>query len=104
MKLKLTKEAGEDVSVFSDKVVGIAHHIGGLSHTPVSDLHTLIYQCYEESDYFKAVKETKDWEANVMILRSMYRDLVNRSSWIALKHMKEKVEGLQGRTFKIHSQ
>jgi hypothetical protein len=107
-KLKLTKEPGEDVSLFSDKVVGIARHIGGLSNTPVSDLHTLIYQCYEGSttptfatavstllsDCFKGVGETKNWEANVMMLKSMYRDLVNRSSWVALKNMKEKVEGL----------
>ena len=106
-KLKLTKEPGEDVNLFSDKVLSIARHIGGLSATPIPDLHTLIYQCYEGSttptfastvtnllaDCFKSIPTAENWENNVAYLKQLYRDLVTRSSWIALKHMKEKPDG-----------
>ena len=106
-KLKLIKEPGEDVTAFSDKVLSIARHIGGLSETPIPDLHTLIYQCYEGAstptfastvtnllaDCFKSVTTANDWESNVAYLKQLHRDLVNRSCWVALKTMKEKSDG-----------
>ena len=106
-KLKLIKEPGEDVNLFSDKVLSIARHLGGLSGSPIPDLHTLIYQCYEGSstptfastvtnllaDCFKLVPTAENWENNVAYLKQLYRDLVTRSCWIALKTMKEKPDG-----------
>ena len=106
-KLKLVKEPGEDVNLFSDKVLSIARHIGGLSVSPIPDLHTLIYQCYEGSstptfastvtnllaDCFKLVPTAENWENNVAYLKQLYRDLVTRSCWVALATMKEKVDG-----------
>ena len=106
-KLKLTKEPGEDVNLFSDKVLSIARHIGGLSSIPIPDLHTLIYQCYEGSstptfastvtnllaDCFKSTPSAENWESNVAYLKQLYRDLVTRSCWVAVKNMKEKSDG-----------
>jgi hypothetical protein len=113
-KHKLIDEPGENVGTFSDKVVSIAHHIEGISENRVSDLHTLIYQCFEGSSTptfatavstilakcFQNDATVRDWEANVTMLKSMYRDLVTRSSWVALKNAKEKVEaqGLRATT------
>jgi hypothetical protein len=41
---------------------------------------------------FQGDREVRDWESNVTMLKSMYRDLVTRSSWTALKNSKEKTE------------
>jgi hypothetical protein len=92
--------------LFSDKVVSIAHHIEGIMENKVSDLHTIIYQCYEGSSTptfatavstllakcFQNDKEVHKWEENVTMLKSMYCDLKMRASWVALKHTGEKVE------------
>lgn len=115
-KLKLSEEPGEDVSEFSSKVLGIAHHIVGLTETGVSDLHTLIYSTFDGSStptFATAVSNLlsqcflnaatpgnriADWEHQVNMLKLLYRDLKSRNSWNALHHTKEKVEaqGLVG--------
>jgi hypothetical protein len=105
-KHKLVEEPGENIGTFADKVVSIAHHIEGISEHRVSDLHTLVYQCFDgasTSTFASAVSSllakcfqndptVRDWESNVTMLKQMYRDLVTRSLWSALKHTKEKVE------------
>jgi hypothetical protein len=105
-QLKLIEEPGENVSVFSDKVLSIAHTIEGISDDRINNLHTLIYTCYEGcatttfanavstllAKCFQGDREVRDWESNVTMLKSMYHDLVTRSSWTALKKSKEKTE------------
>jgi hypothetical protein len=105
-KHKLVDEPGENVGTFADKVVSIAHHNEGISEHRVSDLHTLVYQCFDGAStttFASAVSNllakcfqndatVRDWESNVTMLKQMYRDLVTRSLWSALKHTKEKVE------------
>lgn len=117
-KLKLKNEPGEDVSVFANKVLAIAHHITGLSETGVRDLHTLIYTAFNESstptfatavsnlvsrcflDTATPANRLADWEHQVGALKSLYRDLKSRNEWLALKNVKESIEaqGLVGTT------
>ena len=49
-QLKLSKEAGENVETFADKVVDIAKRIQGAGPaTCPRDLPTLLYECFQES-------------------------------------------------------
>jgi hypothetical protein len=106
-KLKLTKEPGENVSTFSDKVLDIAKRIQGAGPiTCPRDLPHLVYECFQGCSTpvfameattmcFKATKgdpTVDDWEQGVSELKSTYRSLVTRKCWEAAKHHKEKVE------------
>jgi hypothetical protein len=84
-------------------VVSIAHHIESISEHRVSDLLTLVYQCFDgaaTSTFASAVSSllakcfqndptVRDWESNATMLKQMFRDLVTRSLWSALKHTKD---------------
>jgi hypothetical protein len=106
-KLRLTKEAAENVESFSEKVIEVAKRIEGAGPTTCpKDLPTLIFECYQGCStasfalevtllYLKASKgdpSVDDWEAAVSELKASYRALITRKGWEAEKHHKEKAE------------
>jgi hypothetical protein len=109
-KLKLVKEPGENVMTFTDKVLGLARHINGISSN-TNDLHVLIYSTMTGSsnEVFKTTVATllsscsnpinaaaritaRNWESNVSMLRGLYRNLVSEGNWEAIIHKKEEHE------------
>lgn len=106
-ELKLSKEAGENVETFADKVTDIAKRIQGAGpDTCPKDLPMLVYECFQESTtpvfaleatglLHKASKgdpTVEDWEANESGHKSSYRALITRKGWQASKYHQEKVE------------
>jgi hypothetical protein len=106
-KLRLSKEPGENVETFADKVIDIAKRIQGAGPTTCpKDLPTLAYECFQDCTtpmfnleatalYAKASKgdtSVDDWEANIMELKTTYRACVSRKGWNATKYQKEKAE------------
>ncbi len=99
-KLKLSKEVGETIETFADKVTDIAKRIQGTEPaTYPKDFPMLVYECIQESTTPGLLhKESKgnpkvdDWEANVSKPKLSYRALVNRKGWQASKHHEEKAD------------
>lgn len=106
-KMKLAKEAAENVETFSEKVLDIAKRIRGAGPTTCpKDLPTLVYECFQESTTpvfaleatellrkaNKGDRTVDDWEQAITELKSSYRSLVTRSQWNAKKNHKEKTE------------
>ena len=106
-KMKLTKEAAENVETFSEKVLDVAKRIRGAGPTTCpQDLPTLVYECFQESTTpvfaleatellrkaNKGDRTVSDWEQSITELKSSYRSLVTRSQWNAKKSHKEQTE------------
>ena len=106
-KMRLAKEAAENVETFSEKVLDVAKRIRGAGpSTCPADLAKIVYECFQECStpvFAAAVTEllrkadkkdrsVEDWEAEITDLKSSYRNQVARNQWIAKKNHKEKTE------------
>ena len=100
--MSLKKEPKEDVEVFADKVIEIGKRIVGTGKAP-NDLHTMIYDTFENCSHAAfalavsnlslrcAQKDAtvRDWESQLLILKTTYREYKSRNKWDASAQFKE---------------
>ena len=100
--MSLKKEPKEDVEVFADKIIEIGKRIVGTGKAP-NDLHTMIYDTFENCSHAAfalavsnlslrcAQKDAtvRDWESQLLILKTTYREYKSRNKWDASAQFKE---------------